>query len=233
MKRIYKISVVVTLVLLALVSVERASAQGGVHSYDLSDYNVVSERGIIHTEWGVGVGGVFTLARPITEGVDIAPRIGLQGHLDMAVCFGQNFAIETKIIYGGGSMDVRAQYVDSGGVMRSFDKRVKTRTMDIPVLLSARALNSRLRFNAGVMFTVLSRGEYNEGNDVMMYGAVAPTFNLTAGMGVCITRNFMLEARYIFALQTTANQINGSQQSPGLEFDSRYDRIVAGVTVLF
>lgn len=200
------------------------------HQFDYSGYEVKSQRSRIHTEWGIGVGGVYTIAEPIvTEsvaaaGLSLAPRIGFQGHLDMAVCFGRFVALEMKIYYSGGSIDVATKYDEH---------RVRTSTVDIPLLLSLRAFNGRLRVNAGPMFTVLAKGEYTDSGEVMMFGGAAPSWALTAGISVGLGRHFLIDARYIYSAKNRLNQFGGSPQSPGLEFETRYDRVMAGVTILF
>lgn len=200
------------------------------HQLDYSGYEVKSQRSLVYTEWGIGIGGVYTIAKPIaTEsvaaaGLSLAPRIGFQGHLDMAVCFGRNFALEMKVYYSGGSIDV-ATKLD--------EHRVRTSTVDIPVLLSLRALNSRLRFNLGPMFTVLAKGEYTDSGEVMMFGGAAPAWALTAGISVGVGRYFLIDARYVYSVKNRLNQFGGSPQAPGLEFETRYDRVMAGVTILF
>lgn len=212
---------VMTVVVLMAASIGSALAQ----DYDLSGYSVESKKAKIHTEWGVGVCGIYTGITAIsTEDIRLRPRIGFQGHLDMAVCFGRNFAIETEISYEGGSIDV---------AMGKLEHRVRTRTMDIPILLSLRALGGRIRIAAGPLFTVMSRSEYTEGGDLRLFGPISPTWNLTAGVGIGLSKHFILEARYIHPLDDTLNQFGAKEGNPGLEFSTRAYRITAGVTVLF
>jgi hypothetical protein len=173
----------------------------------------------VRIEWGVGVGGSYTgIQRVSTPDVNLSPRLGIAGHLDMAVCFGKYFAIESEIIYEGASIMAAT---------KSVDRRIKTRTVDIPVLLSLRLLNSRIRVNAGPLFTVMSSAEYTEGGNAMFYGPVHPTWNIAAGIGVGLTRHFILEARYVYALKDSVNQFGG------IDFTTRTYRVTAGVTLLF
>ena len=105
--------------------------------------------------------------------------------------------------------------------------KVKTTTIDIPLLLSVRLANSRVRINAGPLFTVMSRAEYTEGGELMFFGPAYPTWNVAAGVGVGITRHCIIEARYIYGLKDSINQFGG------VEFSTRTYRITAGVTMLF
>ena len=173
----------------------------------------------VRIEWGVGVGGSYTGMQSVsTPHVNISPRLGIAGHLDMAVCFGNYFAIESEIIYEGASIMAAT---------KSMEHRIKTRTIDIPVLASLRLLNSRIRVNAGPLFTVMSSAEYANNGDTMFYGPVHPTWNIAAGLGVGITRHFIIEARYIYALKEGINQFGG------MDFITRTYRVTAGVTLLF
>ena len=222
MKRYREIIIGAVMAVVAMVAgAEEACAQG----YDLNGYTVQSERRRIHTEWGIGVGGVYTgIYELSTPDIRISPRFGIQGHLEMAVCFGRNFAIETELSYEGGTMDVATE---------GLEHRVRTRTFDIPVLLSLRMAGGRIRLSAGPQFTVLSKGEYTEGGDVRLYGPVSPTWNIAAAVGVRISRSFIIEARYIHPLDETYNQFGGKESAPGIEFESRQYRITAGLTLLF
>lgn len=209
MKKLFRTLILATVMLLA-VGVNSAEAQ---------------LIGKIRTEWGVGVGVGYTFAKVVSAApVQIAPRVGLQAHADIAVRFGRFLALETEIIYTGSSMDV-ATALD--------EHRVRCSTLDIPVLLGVRALGGRIRVNCGPMFTVLSKGEYMDDGEEMMFGQVAPTWGLTAGLSVGLGRHFRIYARYIMPLESVTNQFGGTPGAPGLEFETRYDRIMAGLTVSF
>lgn len=215
MKGIFRDIRVVAIALLAIVcSVNKSSAQSADYDY-FSDYDMHKVR----MEWGVGVHGAFTRfnsnSSPI---VGIRPKLGLGGHIDMAVCVGRNFALEAEISYEGGSLKVETPY-DS--------RTIKTRTMDIPVLLSLRMADSRIRIAAGPLFTVKSNAEYSHDGNTMFFGTVYPTWNLAAGIGIGLSRHFILEARYIHALKDNINQYNG------VEFKTRASRVTAGVTLFF
>ena len=210
---------------MAVVAMVAGAGEALAQSYDLEGYTIQSQRRRIYTEWGIGIAGVYTgMYELSTTDVRISPRFGFQGHVEMSVCFGRNFAIETEISYEGGTMDVATEDIEH---------RIRTRTLDIPVLLSLRMAGGRIRLSAGPQFTVLSKGEYTEGGDVRLYGPVSPTWNVAAALGIGLSRNFILEARYIHSLDGTYNQFGGKESTPGIEFESRPYRITAGLTLLF
>jgi hypothetical protein len=144
----------------------------------------------------------------------------------MAVCFGRNFAIETEIAYEGGSMDVK---------LGDLERRVRLRELDIPVLLSLRFLDSRIRLAAGPLFAVKSSGEYSVEGESYLYGPMLPTWNIAAGVGLRLGKHFIIEARYVHPLVDTVNQFGAikGNENAGVEFNTRCYKISAGVTILF
>lgn len=174
----------------------------------------------VKMEFGIGLDAAYThLADVATDIVGISPRIGFGGHFDMAVCIGRHFAIGTEIGYQRG----KAKISD----VRDNIYTLKTRTIDVPILLSLRVANQHLRFDVGPMFTVMSKAQYDISGETREFGPMYPTWNLVGGVGVCIGRHFVIEAKYIHALKTTYNQIEG------VEFTTRAHRITAGFTVVF
>ena len=207
-------SVALVVVVATLLSALEAKAQGLDYSYYPED-----DAPKVRMEWGFGAGASYTGLQHIsTEAVKLNPRMGLGAHFDMAVCFGKNFAIETEIGYEGASIKAATPMTSH---------KVRTTTIDIPLLLSVRMANNRVRINAGPLFTVMSRAEYTEGGELMFFGPAYPTWNVAAGIGVGITRHCIIEARYIYGLKDNINQFGG------VEFSTRTYRITAGVTMLF
>ena len=215
MKDIFRHIRVVAIAVLAIVcSVNKSSAQS-VEYDNFPDYN----KNKVRIEFGIGAHGSFTqIKRNSSEIVGVKPKLGLGGHIDMAVCVGRNFALETEISYEGGSLKVETPYESS---------TIKTRTVDIPVLLSLRMADSRIRLAVGPLFTVKSNSEYSKDGNTMFFGPVYPTWNLAAGIGIGLSRHFILEARYIYALKDNVNQYNG------IEFKTRASRVTAGITLFF
>ncbi len=173
----------------------------------------------VRTEMGIGVRGVYTGVHSMSsESVAMRPRIGIGANFDFAVLFGNHFAIEAEVGYGGGSIDVANSKIE---------RRVKTSTVDIPLLLSARLANQRVRISVGPMFTVLSSAEYTVEGEKRLFGPTHPAVNMAAGVGVGLGRYFIIEARYIHPLKRSLNQFEGE------EFTTQSHRITLGVALKF
>ena len=197
-----------------MVSAYEASAQGNNQGFYPQE-----DGPKVRMEWGVGVGATYTgLSHVSTNMVELKPRFGIAGHFDMAVRIGRNFAIETEICYEGGSVNASAL---------GLNRKVRTHTMDIPVLLSARLASNHIRISAGPLFTVMSRAEYTLNSETMFFGSLYPTWNLAAGVGVGIGRHLVIEARYVHPLKSNHNSFNG------IEFSTRAYRVTAGLTLMF
>lgn len=212
------IRVVVVAVFATLACMDIAAAQKANQNPNYS-YEPERKRPELSVELGAGVGASYTgIYSMSTTNVGLASRYGLGGHVDLALCIGRNLAIETEINYEGGSVRV-----ENARTAHS----IKTRTVDIPLLLSLRVLSGRIRVNAGPLFTVRSSAEYSTNDQVALFGPMYPTWNLAAGVGVGIRRHFLIEARCIFGLDDTVNQYEGE------EFSTRTYRLSAGLTWLF
>ncbi|MBQ1174186.1 MAG: PorT family protein [Alistipes sp.] len=208
-------------IIVAIVAAFVLMASGTEATAQSSEYSFYSheETPKVRMEWGVGVGATYTGVKSIsTDIVSLKPRLGLAGHFDMAVRIGRNFAVETEIHYEGGSISVATPKVEH---------RVRTRTMDIPVLLSLRMANNRIRLSAGPLFTVMSRAEYTQDGEIKFFGPTNPTWNVAAGVGIGLTRHLLIEARYVHPLKSSINQFDG------IEFSTRSYRVTAGLTLLF
>lgn len=173
----------------------------------------------VRTELGIGAGATYTgFYSGTNEGIALRPLIGIGAHFDFALLFGNNFAIETEIGYGGGSIDVSNVRLE---------RRVRTRAVDIPLLLSARLVNHRVRISAGAMFTVLSSAEYTLNSEKMLFGPIHPTVSLAGGVGIGISKFTIIEVRYIHPLKETLNQFDG------MEFHTKAYRITLGLALNF
>jgi hypothetical protein len=208
----------IIVILIAAFAFLAGGAKVSAQSYEHGFYSQ-EDSPKVRMEWGVGVGATYTgISSVSTDIVSLKPRLGIAGHFDMAVRIGRNFAIETEILYEGGSINVATPKVDH---------KVRTRTMDIPVLLSLRMANNHIRLSAGPLFTVMSRAEYTQDGETMFFGPVSPTWNVAAGLGIGLGRHMVLEARYVYPLKSSINQFDG------LEFNTRSYRVTAGLTLLF
>ncbi len=208
----------IIVILIAAFALLAGGAKVSAQSYEYGFYSQ-EDSPKVRMEWGVGVGATYTgISSVSTDIVSLKPRLGIAGHFDMAVRIGRNFAIETEILYEGGSINVATPKVDH---------KVRTRTMDIPVLLSLRMANNHIRLSAGPLFTVMSRAEYTQDGETMFFGPVSPTWNVAAGLGIGLGRHMVLEARYVYPLKSSINQFDG------IEFNTRSYRVTAGLTLLF
>lgn len=208
----------IIVILIAAFAFLAGGAKVSAQSYEYGFYSQ-EDSPKVRMEWGVGVGATYTgISSVSTDIVSLKPRLGIAGHFDMAVRIGRNFAIETEILYEGGSINVATPKVDH---------KVRTRTMDIPVLLSLRMANNHIRLSAGPLFSVMSRAEYTQDGETMFFGPVSPTWNVAAGLGIGLGRHMVLEARYVYPLKSSINQFDG------IEFSMRSYRVTAGLTLLF
>ena len=216
-----KINVVlrrVVLVLMAAIMAQGAMAQSA-HSHNHTHTIHAEDRGPrLGTEWGVGIGGVYTMLDTDSGPATLNPRIGYQGHLHMGLLVGRHFALEVELCYSGSS--IRAEQL-------GLERKIRLTTIDVPVLLSFRVLNSRLQLDLGPLFTVRSSAEYTLDSETKFFGPTYPTWNLAAGVGIRLFRNLMLDVRYIYPLAATTNQFEGN------EFSMRTSRVTGGVTLMF
>lgn len=215
MKRVLR-SVAVALLALVLSMSAMAQTTHDVHDHD-HDHDHAPKLG---TEWGVGIGGVYSMLDYSSEAVQLNPRIGYEGHLHMGLLIGRSFAVEVELCYSGGS--VVAKHAAS-----ELERKIRTTTIDVPVLLSLRVFGGRLQFDLGPTFTVRSSAEYTLESDTQFFGPLYPTWNLTAGVGVRLFGNLMLDVRYTHPLADTHNHFVGN------EFKMRTRRATAGLTLMF
>ena len=212
----------ILLVLLCVVCVEPAMAG------EKGKGRAGGDRPRVRTEWGVGVGGSYTFFKPNSALVTVTPRFGIGAKLHMGVLFNDYFALEAEIHYEGGSL-MAAMPLNKEQVSR----KIKTSTIDIPLMLSLRLFERVVQFDAGLLFTVMSRSEYTFNNEVMYFGSVYPTFNFTCGVGFRVGRYFLIEAHYVQPLGKTTNQFLPKLDDGSNVFKSQAQRIVAGLTLMF
>lgn len=212
---------IVAMVVAALLGGSRAVAQEYYYALPSAE----QEQGGVTMEWGAGLGGVYTgISRISSPEVALNSRLGFTAHLDMGVVFGEYFALESEIAIQKVGFD--AQYRG-----QSYD--VRSTTLMVPVMLSLRLFDSMLRVNAGVALGVMSSGGYMDGRENIMFGAINPTWNITAGVGCYVLRKVLVELRVTQAVQDSLNQIGGVAHRAGVDFTSRIHQVSLGATVLF
>ena len=212
--------------IVALVAVVLLSMGGRAMAQEYPNPFMVEQdnQSLVRTEWGVGVGGVYTGFGSISSSaVTLNSRLAFQGHLDMAVVVGRYFAVESGVVYQKGGLD--AEY----GAKR-YD--ITTTSFEMPLLLSLRLWDSMVRLDGGVQFGLASSGGYLDGRESYMFGTVTPTWNLAAGVGVRLMPNMVVELRYTHALQDGANQLGATVKGAGLDFTTRTHKVMLGVSLL-
>lgn len=213
---------IVTIAVVALLSAmgARAVAQEYPNPFMLDN----SEQSLVKTEWGVGVGGVYTgFGRVSAENVVLNSRLSLQGHMNMALTVGRYFAVESGLIFEKGGID--AEY-------RGKHYDITTTAFEMPLLLSLRLWDGAVRANAGMQFGLISSGGYLDGRESYMFGTVTPTWNLAAGLGVRVMPNVIVELKYTHALQDGVNQLGATNKGAGLDFTTRTHKVMLGVSLL-
>ena len=182
------------------------------------------EQSLVGTEWGVGVGGVYTgFGRVSAENVVLNSRLSLQGHMNMALTVGRYFAVESGLIFEKGGID--AEYKG-----RLYD--ITTSTFEMPLLLSLRLWDGAVRANAGLQFGLISNSGYADGRESYMFGTVTPTWNFATGVGVRVLSNLIVEFKYTHALQDGVNQLGATNRSVGFDFTTRTHKVMLGVSLL-
>lgn len=212
--------------IVALVAVVLLSMGGRAMAQEYPNPFMVEQdnESLVRTEWGVGVGGVYTGFGSISSSaVTLNSRLAFQGHLDMAVVVGRYFAVESGVVYQKGGIDAE------NGAKR-YD--ITTTSFEMPLLLSLRLWDSVVRLDGGVQFGLASSGGYLDGRESYMFGTVTPTWNLAAGVGVRLMPNMVVELRYTHALQDGANQLGATVKGAGLDFTTRTHKVMLGVSLL-
>ncbi|MBO7189182.1 MAG: outer membrane beta-barrel protein [Alistipes sp.] len=182
------------------------------------------KQGKVKTEWGAGIGGVYTgFGRISSDAVRLNTRLGIQGHLDMGVVIGRYLGVESKIIFEKGGID--AEY-------RGKVYDITTTAFEMPLLLSLRLWDGAIRANAGVQFGLISNGGYLDGRESYMFGTVTPTWNFASGVGIRLRPNVLVELRYTHALQDGANQLGAGAKGAGLDFTTRTHKVMLGVSLI-
>ena len=217
--RLRHILTVAVVVLLSAMGA-RAMAQEYPNPFMLEE----REQSLVGTEWGVGLGGVYTgFSRASAEDVALNSRLSIQGHMNMALTVGRYFAVESGLIFEKGGID--AEY-------RGKRYDISTSTFEMPLLLSLRIWDGVFRANAGVLFGLMSNSGYADGKESYMFGTVTPTWNLAAGLGVRVMPNVVVELRYSHALQDGVNQLGATNKGAGMDFTTRTHKVMLGVSLL-
>ena len=213
---------IIAIVAVTLLSV--AGARVAAQEYPNPFMLYEEEQSKVTTEWGVGIGGVYTgFSRISSDAVTLNSRPSIQGHIDMGVVIGRYLGVESKIIFEKGGID--AKYRD-----KVYD--ITTTAFEMPLLLSLRLWDGAVRVNGGVQFGLISNGGYLDGRESYMFGTVTPTWNFASGVGIRLGPNVLVELRYTHALQDGANQLGAGAKGAGLDFTTRTHKVMLGVSLI-
>lgn len=175
MKIRYKVLLVTALCALVLPAAGQSRGTGSGRSGS-------AVRGV---EWGVMAGLDFPRFSTSSSLVGIDNRLGWRAGLEIALKF-RYFAVGPEVWY------VR-QSVKLGSSGRETLK-IKTNSVDIPLVFSLRAL-PMLRINAGPVFTVMNDCKFAAGHDEMYFGRMRPTVSYMLGLGLNIGHT-LIDFRY-------------------------------------
>lgn len=137
-------------------------------------------------EWGVLGGLNFSDFSSKDKSFDVSNKLGFQAGISIGVNLGL-VAIQPEILCVRQTFGV--EHADIGRV------KVKSNSIDVPVLLSVRVLKP-LRINVGPVFSVMNDCKYKWGSDLIDFGRARPTVSYTLGLGLVLGRNFLIDCRY-------------------------------------
>lgn len=137
-------------------------------------------------EWGVLGGLNFSDFSSKDKSFDVSNKLGFQAGISIGVNLGL-VAIQPEILFVRQTFGV--EHADIGRV------KVKSNSIDVPVLLSVRVLKP-LCINVGPVFSVMNDCKYKWGSDLIDFGRARPTVSYTLGLGLVLGRNFLIDCRY-------------------------------------
>lgn len=137
-------------------------------------------------EWGVLGGLNFSDFSSKDKSFDVSNKLGFQAGISIGVNLGL-VAIQPEILFVRQTFGV--EHADIGRV------KVKSNSIDVPVLLSLRLLHP-VRIYTGPVFTVMNDSKQKSGRDLLDFGRVRPTVSFTVGAGVVLMRHLLVDLRY-------------------------------------
>ncbi len=149
--------------------------------------SAAAQRPRTRLEWGV-LGGINVpdYTTNMTK-ADVKNKMGWQVGITTAVDLGI-IGIEPQILYVRQGIRILPEGL-------SEELNVKSRSVDVPILVSLRLLKP-FRVYAGPVFTVLNDCKRKSGDDLLDFGRVRPTLSYTVGAGVVLLRHLLIDVRY-------------------------------------
>lgn len=175
----------------------------------------VSAKGGFGTEWGLTAGirynGMSLKGAP--DGFSVTPHMTYNVGIHASLAFA-GIAVQPEINYG---------YTTLNATYQGFDAKIKAHDVEVPVLLSLRFLPI-VRFNVGPVFNIMSKANYVNGNETLMYGGLRPSVGYAAGISLCFLKKLIIDARFVGYFKPAANEFNPYSPVVGdnaINFDTR------------
>lgn len=182
----------------------------------------------LSTEWGLVAGISYPWMNydiPDHQTLTLRPKMGFSAGAHMALKFGRTFALQPELIYNYSPIRV-------ADPSAKFNSRVKSQSLQVPVLLSVRVW--ALRFNVGPVITLTDNPVYKDnGGEKVMFGRIYPTFTYTVGAGVCIMRHLLVDLRYNGRFNKSTNFISYDASHEGFEFKTSMHNVQLKIGYLF
>ena len=153
-------------------------------------------------EMGIMVGASYMLSSPRVDDITLNPKLGIRGALAMSMCWNGGVALQLELGYAYNKIDARRD----GGK----EYEVKAGVMEVPIIFSYRGLWP-VRFNVGPVLSLAGAGRYDLPTERIEFGRLRPTLGYMAGLGINLTRNLLIDARYTGSLVDTYNYFEGGE----------------------
>ena len=145
---------------------------------------------MVTTEFGLLGGASYTwlkTSRPEGMTAAFSQNFALGASLQFRLNIGKYFGLQPEVTYNYSIIKVQDE-------ANSFSSKIKSNTVQIPVLLSLRL--AMFRINAGPVFTIMDDPHYMLGSTKMLFGKLYPTMTYTAGIAVRLLKHMIIDLRY-------------------------------------
>ena len=165
---------------------------------------------VVGTEWGLTAGVRYDNISfdKNTGKLSMSPNITYNVGLHASLVF-LGVAIQPELNYGYTAIKVKTM-VDGG---KNIDTKVKAHDLEVPVLLSLRLLPV-VRFNAGLVFNIMSKANYEYKDEILMFGPIHPSVGYAAGISLKVSKRLLIDARYTGYFRKTLNELSINPKDP-------------------